>query len=88
MCSSFGGAGGILQENKIAKQSKERNLSICIGGVSKPEHAGKILARGADGVIVGSAIAAVIEANLKDAQTMVKRVRDFAAEMKEATRDA
>jgi tryptophan synthase alpha chain len=51
-------------------------------GISKPEHVRTALAAGAAGVISGSAIVRLIEANPADP---APAVRSFVAEMKAAT---
>ena len=70
---------------RIRKQGKK--IPVCVGfGVSMPAHARELVSAGADGVIVGSAIEAVIEENLKDRNLMLERLARFCAEMRAAAR--
>src|SRR3989338_597174 len=62
-------------------------IPVCVGfGVSTPAHARKIISAGADGIIVGSAIEAVIEKNLGNAGGMIESIEKFCTEMKGATK--
>ena len=61
-------------------------LSLCVGfGISKPEQVKEVIAAGADGCIVGSAIVNLIKENLKDEEKMLRKIREFVSEMKKAT---
>jgi len=58
--------------------------AVCVGfGVSKPEHGRELAAAGADGVIVGSAVVKIIEANLTAADHGRGELARFIGRMKE-----
>ncbi|MCW4005664.1 MAG: tryptophan synthase subunit alpha [Candidatus Bathyarchaeota archaeon] len=62
------------------------HIALAVGfGVSKPEHVRRILAAGADGVIVGSAFINIISKNLNDHDAMQKELEATARELKTAT---
>jgi len=72
-------------EGLVARLKKLTNVPVCVGfGVSKPEHAAAIAAAGADGVIIGSKVVSLIEANLDDKQKMLAEISTFLAEVKTA----
>jgi len=83
------GARSGLQESTIELVKGARRgtkLPLCVGfGISKPEHARQVIAAGADGVIVGSAVINIIKANIGNEKKLLAEIRKFAAEMKEAT---
>jgi tryptophan synthase alpha chain len=59
------------------------NVPVCVGfGVSKPEHARTIADAGADGVIIGSRLVAMIESHLNDPAQAIAEVTSFLAEVK------
>jgi len=59
------------------------DVPICVGfGVSKPEHARTIADAGADGVIIGSRLVAMIENNLDRPQQAIQEITQFLAEVK------
>jgi len=59
------------------------DVPICVGfGVSKPQHAQTIAAAGADGVIIGSRLVAMIESNLQKPRQAVQEITHFLAEVK------
>jgi tryptophan synthase alpha chain len=61
-------------------------VPLAVGfGVSKPEHAGRIIEAGADGVIVGSAFVNIIHRNLETVDIMLEELRDAACKLKAAT---
>ncbi len=71
----------------VKKIKKISGIPVCVGfGVSKPGHARKIISMGADGVIVGSAVEAVIENNLGNTEKMLKKIAEFAFAMKRAAK--
>jgi tryptophan synthase alpha chain len=71
----------------IKRVRKKTGLPVCVGfGISRPEHAKKMLGAGADGVIVGSAIVSKIEKNLKNHEKMLQDIAYYVSEMKNASR--
>ncbi|MBW8002713.1 MAG: tryptophan synthase subunit alpha [Planctomycetes bacterium] len=72
-------------EELVAKLKGLTDVPICVGfGISKPEHAAAVAAAGADGVIIGSKIVSLIEANLGDKEKCVESVSVFISEIKKA----
>ena len=68
----------------IGALKKLTNKPLCVGfGVSSTQQA-KDIASIADGVIVGSAIINVLEADLKNKKNMVSEVGKFAAKLAKA----
>jgi tryptophan synthase alpha chain len=60
-------------------------LPLALGfGISTPSHAKICAEAGADGVIVGSAIVALVEKNLGSPETMVKELKAYVTRMKGA----
>lgn len=55
-------------------------------GISKPEHVREIIADGAKGVIVGSAIIDLIAKYQDESERMIAALEEFCAELKAATR--
>ncbi|MHC4623518.1 MAG: tryptophan synthase subunit alpha [Planctomycetota bacterium] len=70
----------------LVKNLKElTNVPVCVGfGISKPEHAAAVAAAGADGVIIGSRIVALIEQNLGDKEKMLADISTFLGSVKGA----
>jgi tryptophan synthase alpha chain len=65
----------------VKKTKRHTDLPVCVGfGISTPEQAATV-ARHADGVVVGSALIKVIEANLRS-KHLLKKVGSFVAVMK------
>ncbi len=61
------------------------DVPICVGfGVSKPEHARAIADAGADGVIIGSRLVAMIEGNIQKPQQAIREITQFLGEIKDA----
>jgi tryptophan synthase alpha chain len=59
------------------------DVPVCVGfGVSKPEHARTIADAGADGVIIGSKLVAMIESNLGQPQRAIEEISHFLAEVR------
>ncbi len=64
-------------------------LPVYVGfGISKPEHAKKVVMLGADGAISGSAFCKIIEQNLSSRREMHKRTSKLCLEMSEAVKNA
>jgi len=69
----------------IGKLKKLTSVPVCVGfGISKPEHAMAVARAGADGVIIGSKIVELIEANLDNREKMLAEVSTFVREVKGA----
>ncbi|MBN2271910.1 MAG: tryptophan synthase subunit alpha [Sedimentisphaerales bacterium] len=72
-------------EGLVARLKKLTDVPVCVGfGVSKPEHAAAIAAAGADGVIIGSRVVSLVEANLDGKQKMLAEIATFLTEVKTA----
>jgi len=72
-------------EGLIRKLKGLTTVPICVGfGVSTPEHARTIAEAGADGVIIGSRLVAMIESHLNDPRAAGKEVAQFLAQVKAA----
>ena len=72
-------------EDLVAQLKGVANAPVCVGfGISKPEHARAVANAGADGVIIGSRIVAMIEANLGHPETMVAEITAFLTAVKTA----
>lgn len=70
-----------------ARKASKREVSLAVGfGISAPEHVRKVIASGADGAIVGSAIVNLVAKNIGDKEKMLREIRDFVAQLKQATR--
>ncbi|MEE9369869.1 MAG: tryptophan synthase subunit alpha [Sedimentisphaerales bacterium] len=70
-------------EGLIAKLKKLTGVPVCVGfGISKPEHASKVAAAGADGVIIGSKIVKIIEENLGNKEKTLAEISTFIKEVK------
>jgi tryptophan synthase alpha chain len=62
-------------------------VPLAVGfGVSKPEHAKRIIRSGADGVIVGSAFVNIVHRHLGDVDRMLEELEALARRLKEATK--
>jgi len=69
----------------ICKLKKLTSVPVCVGfGISKAEHAAAVARAGADGVIIGSKIVELIEANLDNREKMLAEVSTFVREVKGA----
>jgi tryptophan synthase alpha chain len=67
-------------KNLVARLKKLTDVPICVGfGISKPEHAVAVASAGADGVIIGSKIVSLIEANLDNKNDAVTAISQFVA---------
>ncbi|MEA3255431.1 MAG: tryptophan synthase subunit alpha [Candidatus Altiarchaeota archaeon] len=85
------GVRGKLSEGVKPLLSRIRELSkdipLAVGfGISKPEHVKDVLADGADGAIVGSALVKIIEKNSGDKKRMLSELERAVRELKEAAR--
>jgi tryptophan synthase alpha chain len=68
-----------------ARNAAKKNVPIAVGfGISSPEHVREVIAAGADGAIVGSAIVDIIAKNIGDEEKMLQDIRGFVAQLKEA----
>jgi len=71
----------------LQRLRSQAGLPLLVGfGLSRPEHVRAVISAGADGAICGSALIRRIEANLGDADAMIREVGELAGELKEATR--
>jgi tryptophan synthase alpha chain len=62
-------------------------VPLAVGfGISKPEHAKRIIGAGADGVIVGSAFVSIIDKHQRDIGRMLGELEALARSLKNATR--
>ena len=69
----------------VGRLKSVTEVPICVGfGVSKPEHAKAIADAGADGVIIGSKLVAMIEANLDAPHNATGQIAQFLTEVKAA----
>lgn len=72
-------------ESMVGKLKELTSVPVCVGfGISKPEHAAAIAQAGADGVIIGSKIVAMIENNMDDKEKMLAEIATFLTEVKSA----
>ncbi|MHC4474221.1 MAG: tryptophan synthase subunit alpha [Planctomycetota bacterium] len=74
-----------MVEGLVSRLKELTEVPICVGfGISKPEHAATVAACGADGVIIGSKIVQLIEANLGNKEKMLSELEAFLGEVKNA----
>ena len=72
-------------EGLVAKLKDLTSIPVCVGfGISKAEHAAAVAAAGADGVIIGSKIVALIEQNLKNKEKILTEISTFLSDVKTA----
>ncbi len=72
-------------EGLVSKLKSLANIPVCVGfGISKPEHAVAVAKAGADGVIIGSRLVSMIEANLENPQQAIAEIAGFLTEVKNA----
>jgi tryptophan synthase alpha chain len=70
-------------EGLVGKLKALTDVPVCVGfGISKPEHARTVADAGADGVIIGSKLVAMIEDNLSDPGRAATEVAAFLNEVK------
>jgi tryptophan synthase alpha chain len=94
LVSHFGVTGAREALEASTVQLIKRILPYTIGrvplavgfGVSKPEHAKRIIGAGADGVIVGSAFVSIIDKHQSDIGRMLGELEALARSLKNATR--
>jgi len=81
------GVRDTVERGAIDLLNRVRNhtdIPLALGfGIATPDQAGVCAAAGADGVIVGSAIVAIVERNLGQPDRMERELRDYVARMKE-----
>jgi tryptophan synthase alpha chain len=76
-----------LQLVRRVKSATEGKVPLAVGfGISQPEHVRSVLAAGADGVIVGSALVNIVSRNLQTPQRMLSELENAARSLKKATR--
>jgi tryptophan synthase alpha chain len=69
----------------VERIKKQTDVPVCVGfGISKPEHAAEVAKAGADGVIIGSKIVGLIEANLKNKKKCLSEISKFIDAVKSA----
>ena len=62
---------------------KVTDVPVCVGfGISKPEHAAAVAQASADGVIIGSKIVSLIEANLDNKEKILEAISRFIKDVK------
>lgn len=67
----------------VSQLKRLTDVPVCVGfGISTPKHARAVADAGADGVIIGSRIVGMIEANLGNRAKMIAEITDFLAEVK------
>lgn len=72
-------------EGLVRRLKSVTDVPICVGfGVSTPEHAKAIADAGADGVIIGSKLVAMIENNLDSPRNAIAQITQFLTEVKAA----
>jgi len=72
-------------EGLVGRLKDVTSVPVCVGfGISKPEHAVAVARAGADGVIIGSRIVAIIENNLGDKEKMRSEISSFVSEVRRA----
>jgi tryptophan synthase alpha chain len=74
-------------EGLVGRLKEVTSVPVCVGfGISKPEHAAAVARAGADGVIIGSRIVAIIENNLGEKEKMRSEISSFVSEVRRALR--
>lgn len=72
-------------EDLVRQLKSGADVPVCVGfGISKPEHARAVARAGADGVIIGSRIVGMIEANQGNPERMLAETTAFLGEVKAA----
>lgn len=71
---------------KLARRAAKK-VPVAVGfGISTPRHVREVIAAGADGAIVGSAIVDIVTRNIGDKGKMLRDMRNFVKRLKDATR--
>ncbi len=92
--SLFGVTGPRRELNPIALRSVKRVKALAKGripiaagfGISRPEHVSELIAAGADGAIVGSALVEIVAQNLNDREGACAKLKDAVSDLKKATK--
>jgi len=72
----------------VGKLKKLTAVPVCVGfGISKAEHAAAIARAGADGVIIGSKLVQLIEANLGNKEKTLAEISSFLSDIKNAVEE-
>ena len=72
-------------EDLVGQLKQLTEVPVCVGfGISTAEHARAVARAGADGVIIGSKIVGMIEANLETPEKMAPAITAFLTEVKTA----
>lgn len=80
-----GGIGGLI---RLARGFTNGRVPLCVGfGISKPEHASRVVEEGADGAIVGSAIVERVALLAGREEEGLREVELFVRSLKEAARE-
>jgi tryptophan synthase alpha chain len=70
-----------------ARTVAKKEIPLAVGfGISTPKHVREVIASGADGAIVGSAIVDIIAKNIGDKKRMLRELERFGKTLKAATR--
>ena len=93
MVSLFGVTGPRRELDPVALHSVKRVKALAKGripiaagfGISRPEHVAEIIAAGADGAIVGSALVEIVAHNLEDRERTRVKLKDAVSDLKKAT---
>jgi len=71
----------------LARLKAVTDKPLAVGfGISSPDHVRHVLAAGADGAIVGSALVKIVETSLGDNDLMLRRLKHAITDFKKATR--
>ncbi len=95
LVSHFGvtGAKAAIEDSTIELVKRvlpftSAKIPLAVGfGVSKPEHVKRIIAAGADGVIVGSVFVNLIQTRQENIDALLKELQAAASDLKKATRN-
>ncbi len=78
-----------VTDEVIKKTSRyvKQKIPLAVGfGISSDEHVREVIKSGADGVIVGSALVAIIQDYKDQPEVMLDKIEDFTRALKDATR--